>query len=102
MNKRESYYRFLIDQSDKNNAVTENLYGFYDKALLTISAGGIALSISFVKDFVGGDECIKHVILLKIVWGLLMGTIMAFLSRISWHRRRTRYTKTVSLMNKWP
>ncbi len=93
MDQRDRYYRFLRDQSDKLSKLGENLYGFYDKAILYLSAGGIALSISFVKDIIGGDESIKCVLLLKIGWVLWMTTILAVLISYIMAQRQNKVYK---------
>ncbi|MBN4079518.1 hypothetical protein JYT26_02645 [Beggiatoa alba] len=53
----------------------------YDKLILTLSGGALALSITFLKDIIGSNE-ISYPLLLLIAWGLFVLSLTSILSEI--------------------
>jgi hypothetical protein len=53
----------------------------YDKLIITLSGGSLALSITFLKDIIGSNQ-INHPILLLIAWGLFVLSLAAVLGEI--------------------
>jgi len=53
----------------------------YDKLLITLSGGSLALSITFLKDVIGLND-ISHTYLLLIAWGLFVLSITSILGEI--------------------
>lgn len=78
MNHSDELRELLNDGMNQQRKIAAELYKFLDKALVYLSAGGIVLSVTFVKDIIGG-ECIKNVILLEATWGLWTATVFCVL-----------------------
>lgn len=74
MNQHQIVSEMLKSEISRQHEIAGGLYEFMDKALIYLSAGGIVLSVTFVKDIVGG-ECINNVILLEVTWGLWAATV---------------------------
>lgn len=53
----------------------------YDKLIITLSGGSLALSITFLKDIIGSSE-INHPLLLLIAWGLFVLSLTSILGEI--------------------
>ena len=53
----------------------------YDKLIITLSGGALALSITFLKDIIGSSE-INYPSLLLIAWGLFVLSLTSILSEI--------------------
>jgi hypothetical protein len=53
----------------------------YDKLIITLSGGSLALSITFLKDIIGSNE-INYPALLLIAWGLFVLSLTAILGEI--------------------
>lgn len=53
----------------------------YDKLIITLSAGALALSITFLKDIIGSSE-INHPLLLLFAWGLFVLSLTSISSEI--------------------
>lgn len=73
------YPKMLLKLKDKLDDEAKELWGFYDKAILYLAAGGIVLSIAFVKDIIGVDS-IKLRSLLIASWVSLTFSVMFILS----------------------
>ena len=53
----------------------------YDKLIITLSGGSLALSVTFLKDIIGSNE-ISNPFLLLIAWGLFVLSLTSILSEI--------------------
>lgn len=53
----------------------------YDKLIITLSGGSLALSITFLKDIIGSNE-INHSYLLLIAWALFVLSLTSILGEI--------------------
>jgi hypothetical protein len=65
----EDQFKLLVDL-EKNSANT------YDKAVFFLSGGALALSLSFLKDFVTEPQCLNY---LYIAWGGMIGSLIIIL-----------------------
>ncbi|MCF6362764.1 MAG: hypothetical protein L3J88_05355 [Gammaproteobacteria bacterium] len=70
----KEYRSGLIDTQRKLNES-------YDKLIIMLSGGSLALSITFLKDIIGSNQ-INHPILLLIAWGLFVLSLAAVLGEI--------------------
>lgn len=70
----EKYRQFLVDTQIK---LSEN----YDKLVITLSGGALALSITFLKDIIGNKN-ISHPELLLLSWALFVISLAGILCSI--------------------
>lgn len=70
----DSYRQGLVDTKNKLNES-------YDKLIVTLSGGSLALSITFLKDVIGSDK-IHYPILLLVAWGLFILSLTSILSEV--------------------
>ena len=93
MTQHEELRDILKSEMDRQQKIADGLFSFLDQALIYLSAGGIVLSVTFVKDIVGGGECINNVILLKVTWGLWAATVLSVL--LSYRLAQTENHKAI-------
>ncbi len=68
------YRKDLVERQQKLNES-------YDKLIITLSGGSLALSITFLKDIIGSNE-IYYPFLLLIAWGLFVLSLTSILGEI--------------------
>lgn len=78
MNKHEELRLMLKDGMKRHQKIGYDSFAFMDKALIFLSAGGIVLSVTFIKDIIGG-ESINNVVMLKATWVLWAATVFSVL-----------------------
>ena len=81
--------------NDKSNGISPELQAYrdglvetqrklnesYDKLIITLSGGSLALSITFLKDIIGSNQ-INQPIFLLLAWGLFILSLTAILGEI--------------------
>lgn len=70
----KEYRQGLVDTQRKLNES-------YDKLLITLSGGALALSIAFLKDVIGAND-ISYPMLLLVSWGLFVLSLASILGEI--------------------
>lgn len=77
-NRRELFDKYWAEAQTRQRSSSEN----YDKSILTYSSGGLAISLTFLKDIVPIKEAV-HLSWLYFSWGCFVGatalTIVSFL-----------------------
>jgi len=95
--RRQLYDAYFKDARAQQVASQQS----YDKAILLYSSGGLALSITFLKDFIGGAKNAVSLWILQISWALfalaMLATVLSFLASAAAHAESMEDAKSYYL-----